>query len=92
MQMSDDIREVLCRKWALDILRFLDDEGTQNYSRIEDEFETSSDIVAERLRQLADTGLIDRDERNRKDVRYSITVKGEEVIKLVREIHRLLDE
>lgn len=90
--MPDDFREVLCRKWALDILWYLDDEGAQNYSGIEDEFETSSDVVAKRLRQLADAGLIERDERSRRDVRYSITADGHKVLELVQQLHQLLDE
>ena len=92
MQMSDAFREVLCRKWALDILQLLNEEGTQNYSGIKDEFDTSSDIIVERLRQLANAGLINRDKRSARDVRYSITDKGEEVLDLAGDIHRLLDE
>lgn len=90
--MLDDVREILCRKWALDVLRFLVEEGTQNYSDIEDEFETSSDVVTERLQQLSSVGLINRNEKSARDVRYSITDEGEEVVQHVGEVYQLLDE
>ena len=89
--MAVDIRDVLCRKWALEILRFLNSEGAQNYSQIETAFETSSDIITDRLQQLTSSGLISRDEKSAKDVRYSITDDGEKTLQLLNEIHRLLD-
>ncbi|MCU4717590.1 winged helix-turn-helix transcriptional regulator [Halapricum hydrolyticum] len=90
--MPDDIREVLCRKWALEVLRFLFKEGTQNYSQIEAEFETSSDVVVKRLQELASAGLLSRQERGPKDVRYTITADGRELIALVDQISQLLEE
>jgi len=90
--MSADIREVLCGKWALEILRLVSEEGTQNYSQIEAEFDTSSDVIVERLEELAAVGLIDRNERGPKDVRYAITADGQEFLALVDQIQRLLEE
>lgn len=89
--MSDSVRDVLCRKWALEILRLLDSEGTQNYSQIEAEFKTSSDVITKRLRQLEDAGLLRRDKKSARDVRYSITAEGEKLVELVDEIYELLD-
>lgn len=90
--MLDDIREILCRKWALEILQFLNEEGMQNYSKIEAEYETSSDVVTDRLQELVDAGLLNRDERSPKDVRYAITANGEELLGLLEDVHRLLEE
>ena len=90
--MSSDIREVLCRKWALEILWFLSTEGTQNYSQIEAEFETSSDVVTARLQHLTNVGLVHRDEKSTKDVRYTITASGEKLLGLMNEADQLLDE
>jgi DNA-binding HxlR family transcriptional regulator len=90
--MSGDIREVLCRKWALEILWFLSTEGTQNYSQIEAEFETSSDVITDRLQHLTNVELVHRDEKSTKDVRYSITASGEKLLELMNEADQLLDE
>jgi DNA-binding HxlR family transcriptional regulator len=90
--MADIAREVLCRKWAVEILRFLATEGTQNYSQIEAEFETSSDVITERLQELEHAGLLTRDEKSAIDVQYSITAAGERLIELVDEVYELLDE
>ena len=90
-QMSQDVHEVLCRKWSILILRFLDEDSPQNFSQIESEFDTSSDVISERLKQLREFGLLIRDEQSPKDVRYSITANGEELLHLVDEIHELLE-
>ena len=90
--MTDDIREVLCGKWSLEILQFLNNEGTQNYSQIEAEFETSSDVITDHLQHLTDVGLIHRDEKSTKDVRYSITSSGEELVELMKKAAQLFDE
>lgn len=90
--MADIAREVLCRKWGLEILRFLATEDTQNYTQIEAEFETSSDVITTRLRELEDVGLITRNEKSARDVQYSITTDGERLLELVDEVYELLDE
>jgi len=90
--MADIVREVLCRKWALEILKLLAAEGTKNYSQIEAEFTTSSDVITGRLRDLEDAGLLTRNKQSPRDVRYSITGDGESLVELVDEIYELLDE
>jgi DNA-binding HxlR family transcriptional regulator len=90
--MADIVREVLCRKWALEILKLLAAEGTKNYSQIEAEFTTSSDVITGRLRDLEDAGLLTRNKKSPRDVRYSITGDGERLVELVEEIYELLDE
>jgi len=90
--MRENVREVLCRKWALEILRFLSKEGTENYSQIEEKFDTSSDIIVQRLQELTASGLISRNERGPKDVRYTVTAEGKEVLNLVNQLNQLLEE
>lgn len=90
--MANSVRQVLCRKWALEILRYLAAEGTQNYSQIEAEFETSSDVITDRLRELEHLELLTRNEKSVRDVQYSITTDGERLLDLVEEIYDLLDE
>lgn len=90
--MADDFRDVLCPKWSLDILRLLAGGSPRNYSRIENELDTSSDVVVERLQLLVDAGLLERNEKSAKDVRYSISTRGEELLTLLEEIDALLYE
>ena len=90
--MLDDVREIVCPKWSLEILGFLAKNSPQNYSDIAEEFDTSSDIIVDRLQQLVDTGLLERDERSVKDVQYSITENGEELIKILQDADTLLDD
>lgn len=90
--MANSVRQVLCRKWALEILRYLAEEGTQNYSQIEAEFETSSDVITDRLRELEHLEVLTRNEKSAIDVQYSITTDGERLLDLVEEIYDLLDE
>jgi len=90
--MTEIVREILCSKWALEILRYLAVEGTQNYSQIEAEFETSSDVITNRLRDLESAELLTRNKKTSRDVRYSITTDGERLLELVAQIHELLDE
>lgn len=90
--MAEIDQGIVCRKWALDILQFLATEGAQNYNKIEAEFETSSDVITERLRELEHAGLLIRNEKSTRNVQYSITIDGERLLELVEEIYELLDE
>jgi DNA-binding HxlR family transcriptional regulator len=81
---------VVGRERSLDILDLLAREGTLNFSEIEAGVATSSEVVDRYLKLLTGYGLVDREERSSRDVRYSITRRGEEVIELVVELERLL--
>ena len=89
--MREDIYEVLCLKWSIPILRFLNDNSPQNFSQIEAEFDTSSDVISNRLKQLRSLGFLIREAQSPKDVRYSITAEGEELLALIEEIHGLFE-
>lgn len=89
--MVEDIHPIVCRKWAVPILQYLAEEGTRNYSRIEATFDTSSDVITDRLRELSDAGLIKRDKKSPKNVQYSITEDGEQLLSLVAEINQVLE-
>jgi DNA-binding HxlR family transcriptional regulator len=90
--MYGELRDVLCRKWGLEILHFLAEEGTHNYSEIETEFDTSSDIISDRLQHLSSVGLLIRDKKSHKDVRYSISPDGKKLLQRLSELQPLLDE
>lgn len=86
----DGMLLVIGRERSLDILDLLAQEGTLNYSEIEAGIETSSEVIDRYLKLQIGYGLIDRDERSSRDVRYSLTGRGEEVLERVAEIERLL--
>lgn len=90
--MPDTLREILCPKWGLEIMRFLEEEGVHNYNEIEEKFDTSSDVISDRLQELVAVGLLNRNERSPRDVRYAITADGQELIQILDDVHRLLDE
>lgn len=81
---------VVGRERSLDILDLLAEEGTLNFSDIEAGVETSSEVVDRYLKLLTGYGLVERDKRSSRDVRYSITERGEEVLERVAELERLL--
>jgi DNA-binding HxlR family transcriptional regulator len=74
--MYDAVRAVVEPKWSLEILATLSEESPQNFSAVEEQFDTSSDVIANRLRLLVDYGLVERTEHSRRDVRYGITDRG----------------
>lgn len=90
--MYTSVRIVLGPKWSLEILDLLADAGTLNYTEIEDELSTSTDVVWNRLKLLNEYGLVERSEHGSRDVRYSITDDGRAVLNLVIEIEPLLGE
>lgn len=75
--MYDAVRAVVEPKWSLEILAALSEESPQNFSAIEGQFDTSSDVITSRLRLLVNYGLVERTEHSRRDVRYGITDRGE---------------
>lgn len=90
--MYDAVRDVLGPKWALELLRLLDDAGPLRYSEIESELDTSSDMVSNRLDELEAAGLIDREAETVRNVSYSISPIGRDVLGLVEELRRLLSD
>lgn len=88
--MYDAVRSVVEPKWSLDVLIAVSEDGPLNYTEIEERFDTSSDVITDRLRLLTDYGLVERNERTRKDVRYSITRQGIRFLKQISGLDDLL--
>lgn len=74
------LQEVVGGKRHLQILSLLADEGTLNYSDVEDRVDTSSDVVSDSLETLVEYELVERIEKSTRDVRYSVTTHGEEFL------------
>lgn len=85
----EGVREVVGRKWTLELLELLTDDGPLNYSAIEDNLATSSDVVVDQLSLLESYGFLQREEMTPKDVTYEVTSDGE---RFLREIQRLQSE
>lgn len=60
--------------------------------KFESEFDTSSDVIVERLQELGAVRLVDRNKRGAKDIRYTITADGQELLGIVEQIQGLLEE
>lgn len=87
----EELRELIGKQRTLEILELLEANGTLNYTDIEDQIPTSSDVVADRLATLVEYGLLTRNERSAKDIRYSITEKGTAILEQIRTLESILD-
>ena len=90
--MYQAVRDIVGSKWSLEILSTLYRESPQNFSTINKKFDTSPDVISERLKLLAEYGLIDRVEYSRRDVRYNITDHGITILDRVLRLDNHLSE
>ena len=88
--MYSAVDEVICPKRSLEILNYLNEHGESNYTTIEDAIPTSSDIVTNRLGTLQEYGLVKREERSSRNVRYSLTENGMTFLTDLKEIDEFL--
>lgn len=88
----EELRELIGKQRTLEILELLEANGTLNYTDVERQIPTSSDVVSDRLATLVEYGLLTRDERSAKDIRYSITEKGKAILEQIRTLDSILDE
>lgn len=90
--MYEDLRRVIGPKRTLEILRLLSQEGTLNYSDIESKVETSSDVISTGLNTLVTYGLVERTEESQRNVRYTVTDRGNDFLEKIDEIDTILDQ
>jgi DNA-binding HxlR family transcriptional regulator len=90
--MYEDLRRVIGPKRTLEILRLLSQEGTLNYSDIESKVETSSDVISTGLNTLVTYGLVERTEESQRNVRYTVTDRGNDFLEKIDEIDTFLDQ
>jgi DNA-binding HxlR family transcriptional regulator len=88
----DRLRELVGKKRTLEILDLLATDGPLNYTAVESRVDSSSDVISDRLAVLVDHGLVTRNERSTKDVRYDATDRGDEFLKRIRAVESLLTE
>lgn len=90
--MYEDVRRVIGPKRTLEILRLLSQQGTLNYTDIESQINTSSDVVSSSLDTLIEYGLTRRRKESQRDVRYTITEKGIAFLQNVNDLDSLLTQ
>jgi DNA-binding HxlR family transcriptional regulator len=87
----EELRELFGKQRTLEILELLESDGTLNYTDIERRISTSSDVVSDRLATLVEYELLTRNEQSPKNIRYSITEKGKQILEQTRNLEELLD-
>lgn len=90
--VSEGLRDVLGRKRTLEILELLRRDTELNYSEIESEIPSSSDTIVNSLEILQTHSLVKRQQRHKRDVRYTLTDQGEEFLRLIDTLDHLLDD
>lgn len=88
----DQLRNLIGKQRTLEVLDLLAADGPLNYTAVEAQINSSSDVISDRLTILVDHGLITRDEHSRKDVRYEITDRGEEFLSRIAAAESLLPD
>ncbi|MDT3433248.1 winged helix-turn-helix transcriptional regulator [Haloarcula sp. 1CSR25-25] len=90
--VSEDVRKIVGRKRTLEILELLSEQGTLNYSEIEDTIDSSSETISTALKQLVNHGLVQRIEQSSRNVQYESTESGNELLDTLEEIERILSD
>jgi len=87
----ESVRSIFKLKRALEILDFIGEKSPINFSDIEKNIETSTDTIQLTLERLHGYNLIERKQISQKNVKYSITNKGEKFLKKAEEINAFLN-
>lgn len=90
--VSDDVRDLVGRKRTIEILTLLVTSGGLRYSEVENMVDTSSDVVIDVLELLCEHGLVERIEKNPKNVEYKATRTGREFVDAVKEVEAILND
>ncbi len=88
----ESVRTLLAPKRTVEVLALLGENEVLNYSDIESQIESSSDVISDRLAHLNEAGLVERTEYSKRDVRYSITESGQEFLLKLDELENILDQ
>jgi DNA-binding HxlR family transcriptional regulator len=88
----ESVRTLLAPKRTVEVLALLGENEILNYSDIESQIESSSDVISDRLAHLNEAGLVERTEYSKRDVRYTITENGRGFLVKLNELEDLLDQ
>lgn len=87
----ESVREFVAPKRTLEVLQLLAEDGPLRFGELEDSVDTSSDTLTQSLTTLVEYDLIDREERNRRNVSYRVTEFGGDVLSRVRSLETDLE-
>jgi DNA-binding HxlR family transcriptional regulator len=87
----ESVRELVAPKRTLEVLQLLAEDGPLRFGELEDSVDTSSDTLTQSLTTLVEYDLIDREERNRRNVSYRVTEFGGDVLSRVRSLETDLE-
>ncbi|WP_267644035.1 winged helix DNA-binding protein [Haloarchaeobius amylolyticus] len=88
----DAVVEVTGKKRTLEVLWTVNQSSDPvRFSAIDEAVATSSDITTDRLRLLVEYGLLSRREKNKRNVTYEVTTRGESVLDYLLEVESLLE-
>ncbi|MEZ3118212.1 winged helix-turn-helix transcriptional regulator [Halobaculum sp. MBLA0147] len=87
----ESVRELVAPKRTLEVLQLLAEDGPLRFGELEDSVDTSSDTLTQSLTTLVEYDLIDREERNRRNVSYRVTEFGGDVLSQVRSLETDLE-
>lgn len=80
------VRGLIAPRRTLEILQVLTDNGPLRFGELEDSVETSSDTLSQSLTMLVEYGLVNREEKNRRNVSYRVTEFGADILSRVRQL------
>lgn len=87
----ESVRELVAPKRTLEVLQLLAEDGPLRFGELEDSVDTSSDTLTQSLTTLVEYDLIDREERNRRNVSYRVTEFGGDILSQVRSLETDLE-
>jgi DNA-binding HxlR family transcriptional regulator len=87
----ESVRKLVAPKRTLEVLQLLAEDGPLRFGELEDSVDTSSDTLTQSLTTLVEYDLIDREERNRRNVSYRVTEFGGDILSQVRSLETDLE-
>ncbi len=88
---TQKLLRVLGKYWTVSILSFLDTKGVARYSEIKKKFKITPRIMALRLKELRELGLITKNSKKNifpPRVYYSLSIKGVKVFQTIEILKR----
>lgn len=84
--------KILSDYWTLRVIDELSDGSTMRFNELERRIEgVNTATLSKRLKDMQDSGLIQRVEKSRADVTYSLTKLGSEAIPLLNAVNHFSD-
>lgn len=83
------VEKLIDKAGLVPILKILSDKSICSYTEIKENCELNPQTLSRRLRELQEFDFIERNVQENRSVEYSLTKKGEKLIKLFQELDQL---